>query len=147
MKLPLAAAGVVLGLVVGGSAGSYWYLANATTAPPEPAQSEARAFINMERKFVVPLVRRNRVHSLLVADLRLEVRDSAEDRALGLRPKIRDAFLDTLYAMAVAGSFDGDLYSNNVQDEMRARLLKAARQVLQDDATAVLIGELLRQDQ
>jgi hypothetical protein len=49
--------------------------------------------------------------------------------------------------MAVAGAFDGDLYSNNVQDEMRARLLQAARQVLQDDASAILIAELLRQDQ
>ena len=68
-------------------------------------------------------------------------------KALTLKPKVRDAFLDTLYAMAVAGAFDGDLYSNNVQDDMRARLLEAARQVLQDDVSAVLIGELLRQDQ
>jgi flagellar protein FliL len=147
MKLPLAVAGVALGLTVGGSAGSYWYLARATTAPTEQAHSEARAFIDMERKFVVPLVRRNRVHSLVVVDLRLEVQTSGESRALALKPKVRDAFLDTLYAMAVAGSFDGDLYSNNVQDEMRARLLEAARQVLQEDATAILIGELLRQDQ
>ena len=105
------------------------------------------AFIDMERKFVVPLVRGNRVRSLVVADLRLEVRASGESRALALKPKVRDAFLDTLYAMAVAGAFDGDLYSNNVQDEMRARLLQAARQVLQDDASAILIAELLRQDQ
>jgi flagellar FliL protein len=147
MRLPFAVTGVALGLIAGGSAGSYWYLANATIAPAEQAQREARAFINMERKFVVPLVRGNRVHSLVVADLRLEVRASGESRALALRPKVRDAFLDTLYAMAVAGAFDGDLYSNNVQDEMRARLLEAARQVLQDDATAILISELLRQDQ
>jgi hypothetical protein len=83
----------------------------------------------------------------VVADLRLEVRASGESRALALKPKVRDALLDTLYAMAVAGAFDGDLYSNNVQDEMRARLLQAARQVLQDDASAILIAELLRQDQ
>jgi hypothetical protein len=101
----------------------------------------------MERKFVVPLVRGNRVRSLVVVDLRLEVRASGESRAMALKPKVRDAFLDTLYAMAVAGAFDGDLYSNNVQDDMRARLLEAARQVLQDDASAILIGELLRQDQ
>jgi hypothetical protein len=147
MKFPLVAAGVVLGLVAGGSAGSYWYLAHARTAPTEQAQSEAHAFIDMERKFVVPLVRGNRVRALVVVDLRLEVPASGESRALALKPKIRDAFLDTLYAMAVAGAFDGDLYSNNVQDEMRARLLEAARQVLQDDASAILIGELLRQDQ
>jgi flagellar FliL protein len=147
MKLPLAVTGVMLGLVVGGSAGSYWYLAQATTAPAERRQSEAHAFIDMERKFVVPLVRGNRVRSLVVVDLRLEVRASGESRALALKPKVRDAFLDTLYAIAVAGLFDGDLYSNNVQHEMRARLLEAAREVLQDDARAILIGELLRQDQ
>jgi flagellar basal body-associated protein FliL len=148
MKLPLTLAGVALGLMVGGGAGSYWYLTQATTtASAEQPQSEAPAFIDMERKFVVPLVRGNRVRSLVVADLRLEVRASGESRALALRPKVRDALLDTLYAMAVAGAFDGDLYSNNVQDEMRARLLQAARQVLQDDASAILIAELLRQDQ
>ena len=148
MKLLLAVTGVVLGLAAGVGAGSYWYLAHATTAPVEAAApGEPPAFIDLERKFVVPLVRDNRVRSLLVTDLRLEVRASGESRALALKPKIRDAFLDTLYAMAVAGAFDGDLYSNNVQDEMRARLLTAAREVLQDDASAVLIAELLRQDQ
>lgn len=146
MKLALVAMGVVLGLVAGGSAGSYWYLAHATTVPEDHAQDEMHVFIDMERKFVVPLVRGNRVRSLVVVDLRLEVPAGGESRALALKPKIRDAFLDTLYAMAVAGAFDGDLYSNNVQDEMRARLLEAARRVLQD-ASAILIGELLRQDQ
>jgi flagellar protein FliL len=149
MKLPLAVTGIVLGLLAGGGAGSYWYLAHATPAPApaEQAQPEAPAFVDMERKFVVPLVRGNRVRSLVVVDLRLEVRASGESRALALKPKIRDALLDALYALAVAGAFDGDLYSNNVQDEMRAQLLQAARQVLQDDASAILIGELLRQDQ
>jgi flagellar protein FliL len=156
MKLPLALVGVALGLIAGGGAGSYWYLAQARTAPAdaqvatgpsEQPASEALAFIDMERKFVVPLVRDNRVRSLVVVDLRLEVRASGESRAIALKPKVRDAFLDTLYALAVAGAFDGDLYSNNVQDEMRARLLQAARQILQDDASAILIGELLRQDQ
>lgn len=147
MKLALVVAGVALGLMAGGGAGSYWYLAQAGIAPAERTQTEAHAFIDMDRKFVVPLVRGNRVRSLVVADLRLEVRASGKSRALTLRPKVRDAFLDALYAMAVAGTFDGDLYSNNVQDDMRARLLQAARQVLQDDAVAILIAELLRQDQ
>lgn len=147
MKLPMAVIGVALGLALGAAAGSYWYMAPARGAPVEDAQSDDNAFIDLERKFVVPLVQGNRVRSLVVIDLRLEVRRSAESRAQEMKPKVRDVFLDTLYAMAVAGSFDGDLYSNNVQGEMRARLLEAARQVLQDDARAVLIGELLRQDQ
>jgi hypothetical protein len=147
MKLPLAVIGVAVSLAVGGGAGSYWYMAPAGSAPAGLLQNEDHAFIDMERKFVVPLVRGNRVRSLVVIDLRLEVRSSAETRAQELKPKVRDLFLDTLYAMAVAGAFDGDLYSNNVQGEMRARLLEAAQRVLQDDATAILIGELLRQDQ
>jgi flagellar basal body-associated protein FliL len=147
MKLALVVIGVVLALAVGGGAGSYWHMAPAETAPAEEVTSEDNAFIDMERKFVVPLVRGNRVRSLVVIDLRVEVRRGAEDRVRELKPKVRDTFLDTLYAMAVAGSFDGDLYSNNVQGEMRARLLEAARHVLQDDARGILIGELLRQDQ
>jgi hypothetical protein len=147
MKRSLAVIGVVLGLAVGGGAGSYWYMAPAGDAAASLLRSEHHAFIDMERKFVVPLVRGNRVRSLVVVDLRLEVRSAAETRAQELKPKIRDLFLDTLYEMAVAGAFDGDLYSNNVQGEMRTRLLEDAMQVLQDDATAILISELLRQDQ
>jgi hypothetical protein len=122
-------------------------MAPAQDASASRLASADHAFVDMERKFVVPLVRGSRVRSLVVVDLRLEVRSSAETRAQELKPRIRDLFLDTLYEMAVAGAFDGDLYSNNVQGEMRARLLEDARRVLQDDATAILIGELLRQDQ
>ena len=88
MKLALTVAGVVLGLIAGGGAGSYWYLANATTAPVEEVHAEPSAFVNLERKFVVPLVRGNRVHSLVVADLRLQVRSGSLDEAAGTEPGI-----------------------------------------------------------
>lgn len=149
MKLPLAILCAVIGVLAGGGAGSYWYMARAAAPPAtaERAPSGPFAFVDLDRKFVVPLVRGNRVRSLVVLDLRLEVVQSAEDRARELKPRLRDALLDALFAMAVEGAFDGDLYSNNIQSEIRAKLLVAARKVLQDDARAVLIGELLRQDQ
>jgi flagellar protein FliL len=148
MKLSLPLLAAVAGLLAGGGAGSYWYLAHAgTTGESLPVIEDSRVFIDMDRKFVVPLVEGRRVRSMLVADLRLEVRQGAEERARHLKPKLRDAFLSTLFAMAVAGAFDGDLYSNNVQDELRGRLLEAAKTLLNEDATAVLIGEFLRQDQ
>jgi flagellar protein FliL len=148
MKLSFPILAAALGLLAGGGAVSYWYLVDAGTADAAPAVvEEHRAFIDMDRKFVVPLVEGSRVRSMLVADLRLEVREAAEERARHLKPKLRDAFLSTLFAMAVAGAFDGDLYSDNVQDELRARLLEAAQRLLHEDATAVLIGEFLRQDQ
>lgn len=147
MKLPLVIVGVVLGLAFIGGAGGYWYMAPAESAAAKEVQPEDSTFIDMERKFVVPLVRGSRVRSLLVVGLQLEVTSSAETRAQEFKPKVRDLFLDVLFSMAVAGSFDGDLYSNNVQSEMRARLLEAAQRVLQDDVKGILIGELLRQDQ
>jgi flagellar protein FliL len=148
MKLSLPLLAVVAGLLAGGGAGSYWYLAQAgTTGEALPVVPNDAVFIDMERKFVVPLVEGSRVRSMLVADLRLEVREGAEERARHLKPKLRDAFLRTLFAMAVAGAFSGDLYSNNVQGELRERLLEAARKLLDEDARAVLIGEFLRQDQ
>jgi flagellar basal body-associated protein FliL len=139
----------VVGVLAGGGGGSYWYMARAAAPPsaPEVAAPGSYAFIDMDRKFVVPLVRGDRVRSLVVVDLRLEVAPSAEDRARDLKPRLRDALLDALFAMAIEGAFDGDLYSNNIQSEMRAKLLTAARKVLQEDVAAVLIGELLRQDQ
>jgi flagellar FliL protein len=148
MKLSLPLLAAVAGLLAGGGAGTYWYLAQAgTTSEALPVVPNDGVFIDMERKFVVPLVEGSRVRSMLVADLRLEVTEGAEERARHLKPKLRDAFLSTLFAMAVAGAFSGDLYSNNVQDELRERLLEAAQKLLAEDARAVLIGEFLRQDQ
>lgn len=148
MKLSLPVLLTAFGLLAGGGGGSYWYLVQAGTDPGAHPPAHVRgSFVDMDRKFVVPVVRGNRVRSLVVAELRLEVKEASEQRARELKPRLRDALLETLFSLAVAGVFDGDMYSNNVQDEMRARLLQSARGVLQEDVLAVLIGELIRQDQ
>ena len=115
-----------LGLLTGALGGSYWYAAHGRAAVPEPIQAEgvaaaaaaaddARvAFVDLDRKFVIPLVRANRVRALVVTELKLEVDDEAEERARAMMPRLRDAFLGTLDAMAVEGVFDGDLFSHRV---------------------------------
>lgn len=153
MKLPVPLLLATFGLLAGASTGSYWYASHGRAALAEPASGENVnvvstnvAFVDLDRKFVIPLVRGHRVQALIVTELKLEVDQRAEDRAREMTPRLRDAFLGTLYAMAVEGLFDGDLFSHSVQDRMRQRLLEAARGVLQGDARAVLIAELLRQD-
>lgn len=153
MRLPVPILLAMFGLVSGALTGSYWYASHGRAAVAEPALGEEAAgastsvaFVDLDRKFVIPLVRGNRVRALIVTELKLEVDQSAEDRAREMTPGLRDAFLGTLYAMAVEGLFDGDLFSHSVQDRMRQRLLEAARGILQGDARAVLIAELLRQD-
>lgn len=144
-SLPILLA--ALGLLVGGAGGSYWYSAHGHPGQtPGTAPEVSVAFIDLDRKFVVPLIKGNQMRALVVTELKLEVRRKAEQRALEMKPRLRDAFLGTLYAMAVEGLFDGDLFSDSLQDRMRERLLAAAQGVLAEDAVAVLIAELLRQD-
>jgi hypothetical protein len=65
MKLSLPLLAVVAGLLAGGGAGSYWYLAQAgTTGEALPVVPNDAVFIDMERKFVVPLVEGSRVRSM-----------------------------------------------------------------------------------
>jgi hypothetical protein len=55
MKLSLPVLAAAVGLLAGGGAGSYWYLVHTESADAAPAAiEEHRAFIDMDRKFVVP---------------------------------------------------------------------------------------------
>lgn len=103
-------------------------------------------FMKFSRQFIVPVIRTDNVNALLVIDINLELTPDSTDNAYSREPKIRDALLSELLALSNQGAFEENLLKDENVQEIRARLLSAARTVLGEDALDVLILSIARQD-
>ncbi|WGF87609.1 flagellar basal body-associated FliL family protein [Marinivivus vitaminiproducens] len=147
MRRSLIVIAGLLGLGLGGGAGSYWYLTHAQAeaghAEPPPV---VMTFVDLGPRFIVPMIRESRVRSMVVLDLRLEVRSDAEEQAIRQQPRLRDSLINALFVLAGEGAFDADLYDAGAQAGIRTVLDEAARAVLGEGLGGVLITEFVRQD-
>jgi hypothetical protein len=173
MNILLPAALGVVGLL--GGAGAGWYLRPAPPPPTEPCFDETgaqlaeevcaarraeealtkeptegddpSAFVKLDRQFIVPVVSEDRVASMMVLTINLEVEPGGVEAVLGQEPKLRDALLRTMFDHAYTGGFSGDFTAEPVMRELRGNLLLAARRVAGSDVRDVLVADIIRQDQ
>ncbi len=113
--------------------------------PDQTTESE-REFVRLNNQFVVPIVSDGRVISLVVMSVSLEVSSGSRERVFAFEPKLRDLFLQVLFDHANAGGFDGSFTTSSNMRTLRTALNEAARSVLGDDVSQVLIIDLMRQD-
>ncbi len=120
---------------------------------PEPAKPVARSappgttdFAKLDKQFVVPIVRGERVRALIVAEMAIEVEKGQVEVVDQVEPKLKDAFLRVLFTHAHSGGFDGEFTAEYALDDLRARLFEEAHAILGDIAKDVLITEIVRQD-
>ena len=117
-----------------------------TARPPEqgaPGQSE---FVRLNNQFIVPIVRDGTVRSLVILSLSVEVDLGNTEFVFSQEPRLRDSFLQVLFAHANAGGFDGGFTQAIAMDPLRVGLRDAATQVLGAIARDVLITDITRQD-
>lgn len=103
-------------------------------------------FVKLNNQFVVPVVTEGRVGSLVVLSVSLEVGPGGRETVFVHEPKLRDAFLQVLFAHANSGGFDGNFTSATSLRSLRAGLLESARAVLGDLVSDILIVDMMRQD-
>lgn len=103
-------------------------------------------YIRMKNQFVVPVVKSDRVHSLVVMDLSLEIEPGSEEQIYSREPKIRDAFLRVLFDHAHIGGFDGTFTESGRLSQLRVALLEAAQSVIGDSVLDILITDIVRQE-
>lgn len=123
----------------------------AGSVPPAPAESAAAGagqseFVRLNNQFVVPIVQDGAVRSLVVMSLALEVELGQNSAVFDREPRLRDAFLQVLFAHANAGGFDGSFTQATAMDPLREALGEAAQRVLGPVARDVLIMDITRQD-
>jgi hypothetical protein len=103
-------------------------------------------YVRLNNQFIVPVVEDGRVSATVVLSLSLEVPAGGSEAVYAREPRLRDAFLQVLFDHANAGGFRGVFTDGANLLLLRAALKEAARRVMGDDVTDVLISDLVRQD-
>lgn len=118
--------------------------------PEEPVvdtSALAREYVKLSNQFVVPIVREQRVASMVVMTLSIEVATGQAQIIYDKEPKLRDTFLSVLFDHAAIGGFDGQFTTTNNLDIIRRNLRQSARRAIGEDIVFdVLIFEIARQD-
>lgn len=130
----------------GPDAGASQLAAIPESETPQETVDAEKDYIRLSNQFVVPVVQEDRVKSLVVVSLSVEVPAGQEALVFDKEPKLRDAFLQVLFEHANLGGFEGNFTSSANMRPLRDALRIAARQSIGPDATDVLILEMVRQD-
>ncbi|MFS4581695.1 flagellar basal body-associated FliL family protein [Phaeobacter sp. C3_T13_0] len=115
--------------------------------PELPGEGEEQhEYIKMANQFVVPVVEREQLSSLVVISLSLETKPGMNEKIHAYEPKLRDVFLQVLFDHANMGGFRGAFTRSDMLTPLRTALREAAQQQLGKDIYDVLIVEMSRQD-
>ncbi|MEL7091370.1 MAG: flagellar basal body-associated FliL family protein [Pseudomonadota bacterium] len=115
-------------------------------AEPEDEEPADREYVKMNNQFVVPIVKQDRVNSLVVMSLSIEVPAGQREAVYAKEPKLRDSFLQVLFDHANIGGFDGPFTNANNLSVLRGALREVAQKDMGEQITDVLIIEIARQD-
>ena len=135
-----------VGLMGGIAAGLALKPAPSAEAAAAPAPATPSAFMEMANNFVIPLIGADRIRSMVVMQLSLEVGDTELATVRAMEPRLRDAFLRVLFDHANAGGFDGVFTAASPMASLRTALRDATRDITGPAVRDVLILDLLRQD-
>jgi len=151
------------GLLLGGGAG-YFLRPAGVAAPPgesagaeEPAHEEAAAhgeaetsegpeYVKLSNQFIVPILDKGKVASMVILSLSLEVTKGSTSEVYAIEPKLRDSFLQVMFDHANAGGFDGAYTDGANLILLRQALLETAKRIMGDTVSDVLIIDIVRQD-
>lgn len=103
-------------------------------------------YVKLNNQFVVPVITRGAVSSLVVLSLSVEVTAGNTEKVYAAEPKIRDTLLQVLFDHANAGGFEGEFTETAKMEDLRSALTEATRTILGDIVKEVLISDIARQD-
>lgn len=112
--------------------------------PIDPAL--APEYVKLPNQFIVPVMQRGKVGSIVILSLSLEVKNGATAEVYTVEPKLRDVLLQVMFDHANSGGFDGAYTDGANLLLLRKALLEAAKGVLKDTVSDVLIADIMRQD-
>lgn len=139
----------LLGLGIGIGAGIFL-----RPAPPEEHVVEAAPidpalmpeYVKLSNQFVVPVMAKGRVAAMVILSLSLEVAKGTTAEVYSTEPKLRDVLLQVLFDHANSGGFTGAYTDGANLLLLRKALLEAAKRVLKENVSDVLIIDIVRQD-
>ena len=103
-------------------------------------------YVKLPKQFVIPIIKKERVTALVVLTLSLEVEPGATDGVLARSPKLKDGFLQVMFAHANSGGFDGAFTTGQSMKDLRSSLNDVAKRYLGEIINDVLIEEIVKQE-
>ena len=116
----------------------------AEAAPLDPAILPE--YVKLSNQFVVPVMAKGKVAAMVILSLSLEVQNGKTEEVFSAEPKLRDVFLQVLFDHANSGGFSGAYTDGANLVLLRKGLLEAAKGVLKETVSDVLIIDIVRQD-
>lgn len=117
---------------------------------PHPANDDeppvTSEFVKLTNQFIVPVVENDRIASLVILSLSLEVTTGSRDRVYTYEPKLRDGILQLLFDHANTGGFRGSFTDAANLVVLRKGLNEVSRRILGDAVKDVMITDIIRQD-
>ncbi|WP_371170485.1 flagellar basal body-associated FliL family protein [Aliiroseovarius sp. 2305UL8-7] len=104
-------------------------------------------FVKINNQFVIPVVNNDKVTSLVVMSLSLEVSPGNLEAVYLREPKLRDEFLQVMFNHANNGGFDGVFTQTSRLTNLRRALTEVATSILGNVVYDVLVTNIVRQDQ
>jgi hypothetical protein len=114
-----------------------------------PAEGEGETlpeYVKLNNQFVVPVLDKGRVTSMVILSLNLEVVAGTNEQVYAREPKLRDAFLQVMFDHANSGGFNGSFTDGANLILLREALLEAAQSAVGMIVIDVLISDIVRQD-
>lgn len=106
----------------------------------------APAYVKIARQMIIPVVEGGKTQALMVFEIALDVPEKYREEVFEREPRLRDAFLREMFEMSHTGAFLETYTSERVMEELREKLLAAARVHLGARVSDVLILDALRQE-
>lgn len=103
-------------------------------------------FVKLTNQFIVPVVEDDRIASLVILSLSLEVTAGSTEQIYAQEPKLRDAILQLLFDHANTGGFRGSFTDADNLVILRKGLQEVAEGIYGEIVTNVLITDIVRQD-
>jgi hypothetical protein len=115
---------------------------------PEPSAlaSTNKEYVKLNNQFVVPVLSEERVASIVLLSLSLEVSPGEREHIFAVEPKLRDAFLQTMFDHANMGGFKGAFTNSSNLDILRQALRETAYKTIGNTVSDVLIIDIARQE-
>jgi len=119
----------------------------AAAAAKEPALEGEVTYVPLDKPFVVPIFKDDKVTAMVVVSLAVEAEAHDAPQIEGLKPRLRDSFLKVMFRHANSGGFDGSFTGGRKMEDLKSALRAAAKEVLHEKPVGeVLITEIARQD-
>jgi flagellar FliL protein len=107
-------------------------------------ETAAVEYVSLSSQFIVPIIEDGSINGMIVLSIGLEVLEGSLQSVQMSEPKIRSAFLQSLFNHANNGGFAGNFTEFSTMDSLRRELIHVSRVITGANVSDVLILDITR---